>query len=372
MPEQLTKLQPDRDLQCYFERPSAAAALSGASATGFTVSGCWRQQFDWAVAEWTRDNTFEHPALRNLPDGDLSGVRLSYEEVRTNCIPMDSALYPTVDWPYLRVWAVSGDSETLYKVSLKDHATALGDYVEATAQFVLQGTPGPGDYIELAWLDQHFNYRITGGETLDSAVSALAGIITANQSIGLISATAAGTQITLTYHGMAGSNGNRVGVYGTVYGTGTESWSPAAVRFAGGTSPERWRVDLDFGNLRDINGTLIPMQNVRKLRWTWAADLQDRDFARSDFAVTVSNWSVTGSNLLYSVAGAGSRRIEDDAPEVSFDGAWSSAHGNYSGGRSDGRPHQERASAAATRRMSRTRFCWARERLRARGRFPCE
>ncbi len=68
------------------------------------------------------------------------------------------------------------------------------------------------------------------------------------------------------------------------------------------------------------------------MRWTWAADLQDRDFARSDFAVTVSNWSVTGSNLLYSVAGAGSRRIEDDAPEVSFDGAWSSAHGNYSGG----------------------------------------
>ncbi|MCU1235005.1 MAG: hypothetical protein JWP63_2972, partial [Candidatus Solibacter sp.] len=30
MPEQLTKLRPDRDLQCYFERPSAVAALSGA------------------------------------------------------------------------------------------------------------------------------------------------------------------------------------------------------------------------------------------------------------------------------------------------------------------------------------------------------
>ena len=74
MAEQLTKLRPDRDLQCYFERPSAVAALSGASADGFTVSGCWRQQFDWAVIEWNRDNVFEHPALRNLPDHDLSGI----------------------------------------------------------------------------------------------------------------------------------------------------------------------------------------------------------------------------------------------------------------------------------------------------------
>ena len=68
MTEQLTKLRPDRDLQCYFERPSAVAALSGASADGFTVSGCWRQQFDWAVIEWNRDNVFEHPELRNLPE----------------------------------------------------------------------------------------------------------------------------------------------------------------------------------------------------------------------------------------------------------------------------------------------------------------
>ena len=49
MSEILEKLRPDRDLQCYFERPSGIAALSSTSATGFTVSGCWRQQFDWAV-----------------------------------------------------------------------------------------------------------------------------------------------------------------------------------------------------------------------------------------------------------------------------------------------------------------------------------
>jgi hypothetical protein len=99
VPETLNKLQPDRDLQCYFLEPSAIAAMSQASANGFTVSGSWRQQFDWAVIEWNRDNVFEHPAFRSLPDGDLSGLTLNYEETRQNCIPLDSDLYPTVDWP---------------------------------------------------------------------------------------------------------------------------------------------------------------------------------------------------------------------------------------------------------------------------------
>jgi len=92
MGETITKLRPDRDLQCYFQRPSAVAALSETSASGFTVSGSWRQQFDWAVIEWNRDNVFEHPQLRNLPDGDLSGILLTYNEMRVNCIPPDSTL----------------------------------------------------------------------------------------------------------------------------------------------------------------------------------------------------------------------------------------------------------------------------------------
>src|SRR5262249_4211018 len=104
---QLYKLTPDRDLQCYFETPSAIAAMSGASSEGFTVSGNWRQQFDWAVVEWNRDNNIEHPALRNLPDGDLRGLSLRYEEERTNCAPIDSKTYDAVGWSYLRIWEES-------------------------------------------------------------------------------------------------------------------------------------------------------------------------------------------------------------------------------------------------------------------------
>src|ERR1039458_693383 len=143
MAEQLTKLRPDRDLQCYFYQPSAAAALSATSPTGFTVSGSFRQQFDWAVVEWCRDNVFEHPALRCLPDGDLSGLQLSWDEERQDCMAMDCTLWPTVDWPYLRLWATGTDGvEREYKVPLAANATpAAGSLTAAPAPagFALTG-----------------------------------------------------------------------------------------------------------------------------------------------------------------------------------------------------------------------------------------
>src|SRR5205823_14884715 len=133
---------------------------------------------------------------------------------------------------------------------------------------------------------------------------------------------AEGAQITLTYHGAPGTNGNRIGVYGTVHGAGTEGWAPSWAAFSGGASPQMWRVDLDFSNLHDVNGALVPTSNVRKMRWTWAADLQAANFVRSEFAVAVTNWAVTGAGLGYRVAGPGSRRIEDDARDMQYQGSW--------------------------------------------------
>ncbi len=333
MSEQLSKLRPDRDLQCYFQQPSAIAALSATSPTGFTLSGCWRQQFDWAVVEWNRDNVFEHPLLRNLPDGNLSGLHLSYQETRTNCIPFDSTLWPTVDWPYLRVWSDTAGVETLYQVPLsKCMKPVSGSYTAPTAQFELLGTVTTGDYIELAWLDQHFNVQVAPGATAASSISALASMITGHQATGGVTATANGTQITLTYLGLPGANGNRVGVYATVQGACTESWAQPWVMFSGGSSPACWQVDLDFSKLVDLNGVTVPTSNVRKLRWTWAADLQAAGFQRTEFSVQVTNWTVTGDNQTYSVAGPGSRRIEDNDATVQYHGTWSNGTGNFSGG----------------------------------------
>jgi hypothetical protein len=44
------------------------AALSATSPSGFTVSGSWREQFDWAVVEWNRDNVFRASVFRYLPE----------------------------------------------------------------------------------------------------------------------------------------------------------------------------------------------------------------------------------------------------------------------------------------------------------------
>jgi hypothetical protein len=329
-PERLTKLRPDRDLQCYFQQPSAVAALSNATETGFQVSGSWRQQFDWAVVEWSRDNVFEHPALRNLPDGDLSGVRLTYEETRTNCIPVDSTTYDPIGWSCVRIWEESGGTEHLHKVDLREHATPVeGATAWPTATLELQGTPTPGDYVELAWLDQHANYLVTAPDTLGSIIAGLASFVNMKDDMAAVAEAAT---LHLTYKGAPGANGNRVGVYGGVSGARTESWSPSWAMFSGGRSPDRWKVELDFGNLTDTDGQHVPTTNVRRVRWTWAADFQQRAFERGDFAVAISNWQVSGTKTVYQVAGPGSRRIEDNASEIAYSGSWMEERGNYSGG----------------------------------------
>lgn len=338
MGEKLEKLRPDRDLQCYFHRPTAVAALHHASPYGFMVTGTWRQQFDWVVIEWNRDNVLEHPSFRYLPDGDLSGLTLSYEERRENCIPMDSSLFPVVDWPYLRIWADDGTREEVYRVRLRDYATFVeGGYEPATAELVLAGDPTPGDYVGISCLDEHHTYQLYGSDTLEGAVQAIVDSVNAFSKY--LVAARQGTKLILRYVGPgrslstgSGAEGNRVGVYGFVAGAGTEYWVPWWTKFSGGRSPTKWRVTLPFGDLVDIEGRRVPTERVRKMRWTYAADLQDGAFERTEFLVEVTNWQVTGSGREYNVAGPGSWRIEDNASEVEYAGAWSSHAGNFSGG----------------------------------------
>ena len=338
----LEKLRPDRDLQCYFFRPSAIAALSAASASGFTVSGSWRQQFDWAVVEWNRDNVFEHPAFRYLPDGDLSGLTLTYDETRENCVPADSDLFPTVDWPYLRLWA--GAADTIYWVPLKDHATPLeGSFACATAEIELQGTITAGDYVGFRFLGEHHTYQCFALDTLSTVTDALVASVEAFSI--WCRAELVGSKIRLTYVGntagvrnlvagnTTGLNGNRIGLYTYVSGAGTENWDVGSQQFSGGTSPTKWRYTLHFGNLLDRDGvTVVPTTAVRKLRWTYAAELQSGAYERSEFEAVISNWTVTGTNRPYKVAGQGSQRFEVDSSEVAFNGTWHLQKGNYSGG----------------------------------------
>ncbi len=341
MSEQISKLTPNRDLQAYFLTPSAIAALSSASPNGFVLSGKWRQQFDWAVVEWNRDNVFEHPSLRNLPDGDLSGLSLTYDEARIGCIPFESNLYPVVDWHRVRLWVAEPDgSETVYYVTLADKAVPVSGTVKpASASMTLIASPG-SNRVGLAFSEEHYYFQGSGGESLSAVAAGIAAAININGS-QRFTATSAGATVTVFCNGSAaelallGSNGNRMSMYGFSENS-VAVWQTPGAAFSGGALPGVYRVTLDFGNLRgttDANpNTLqtIPTSNVRKLRWTWAADLQNSEFAQTEFEVSVSNWSVTGTNQLYSFAGPGSRRIEDTDAGVAYTGAWQLETGNYS------------------------------------------
>ncbi|HLJ47555.1 MAG TPA: hypothetical protein VKU01_16180 [Bryobacteraceae bacterium] len=331
MGETITKLQPDRDLQCYFYKPSAIAAMSHATPNGFTVSGSWRQQFDWAVIEWNRDNVFEHPLFRKLPDGDLSGLLLSYDEVRTNCIPLDSDLYPTVDWPTLRIWADDGSGEQVYRVLLADYATPVsGSYQNASTSLTLSGTPVQGDRVGFAFLTEQYSYQFVANDSFTNAMQAISAAV--NQASLTVHAMANGASLTLTLtNATSGTNGNRLGLYTFVSGT-TESWDASWKPFSGGTSPTQWRVVLPFASLSDPKLGKIPTNAVRKMRWTYAADLQPGTFQRCEFSVVVSNWTVSGAGATYQVAGPGSRRFEDTDPSVQYSSGWTRSSGNFSGG----------------------------------------
>src|SRR5207237_5490771 len=108
------------------------------------------------------------------------------------------------------------------------------------------------------------------------------------------------------------ANGNRLGLYTYVSDARTESWDATSKQFSGGASIAKWRITLPFGSLLDQSSNLVPTHSVRKVRWTYAADLQPGQFSRSEFQVVVSNWTVTGLGRSYFVAGLGSRRINDD------------------------------------------------------------
>ncbi len=330
MPDYLEKLRPDQDLQCYFERPSAIAALSEATPNSFKVSGTWRQQFDWCVVEWNQHNVYEHPAFRNLPNGDFTGYTLSYEESRENCHLMDSNLFAIVDWPSLRIW--SGTASEPQKIGLRDYAAPIaGAWVNPTAELELQGTITAGDYIGISFLEEQYNYQVSAADTLETAVQALATAVVSPR----ISVTSNGATLVCEYdhtgaptYSETGANGNRMGLYGFVSGAKTESWSPAWAYFSGGESPSKWRVTIPFDSLPGVTLT-----DVRKMRWTYAAAMQMGQYVRSEFLVTVADWTVTAPNRRFKIAGPGSRRIENRDSAVVYSGfGWGPGLGNFSNG----------------------------------------
>jgi len=97
----IAKLQPHRTMHLQgFDGYGASAALWGASDTGFSVSGVFRDQADFAVAVlFDADDTFGHLyTSRYLPDFSLAGVTLDFDLALSGCMNPLSLKYQSVPW----------------------------------------------------------------------------------------------------------------------------------------------------------------------------------------------------------------------------------------------------------------------------------
>ena len=203
MPETIYKLQPHRTMHLRgFDGRGAAAALWGASDSGFTLSGVFRDPADFCVLIlYDADDVFSHPRWRYLPDFDFTGIVLQFDMNYTNLQPLDSPKFPSIDWD--KVDIVKGDGSTA-QVKLWDYATKQGGtFGAASLTYTLNGTPAAFDRVTLWYQNLAFDYIAVGGETLASICANIAFQINqtnwnAAGAPMALRATASGATVTVT------------------------------------------------------------------------------------------------------------------------------------------------------------------------------
>ena len=165
--ETFLKFQPDRTVYLRgFNTFAAAASIHSASATGFTVSGTFRDPADFAVAVlYDVDNYYEHPLIKYLPDFNLAGLTLSFDLNYSDGLqPIDSPKYNWIDWATLDCVRKDGSKG---QVRLFDHATLAGTSFPAASATctILAGTTGiqPYDRATLWYQNLAFDYIVPAG-----------------------------------------------------------------------------------------------------------------------------------------------------------------------------------------------------------------
>ena len=168
MSETIYKFQPDRTLALRgFDSFASAAALHGASPTGFKASGTFRDQADFAVAVlYDADNTYEHPRLRYLPDFDISGLTLNFTlQYSAGLQPIDSPRFNWIDWATLDCIRTNGAPA---RIRLWDHAMLAGSSfppASTTLNITTAGQIQAFDRITLWYQNLAFDYIVPAGKT---------------------------------------------------------------------------------------------------------------------------------------------------------------------------------------------------------------
>ena len=134
-----------------FDRRGCAASLNNASASGFTVSGVFSDQADFAVLVlFDADDQFGHLfTTKYLPDFSLSGVTLDFDLAITNAQNPVSRKFQSVPWGAL---SYITKSETPGTISLLPMATSATGMAAASQTFTVNGTPALYDRVDLVYL----------------------------------------------------------------------------------------------------------------------------------------------------------------------------------------------------------------------------
>lgn len=324
--ETIHKLQPNRTIHLKgFDDFGAAAALTKATDSGFTVSGVFRDAADFAVLVLhDADSFFEHPRIKPLPDFDFTGVVLEFDVSYSGLQALDSIKYPTIDWPYLD--GIKQDEST-FQVRISDHITATTGAVQASATVTITAN-NPTQYVDrvTVWYQNiAFDYLAKGGETGADVAKNIAGQINAVQWGGAqaVTATAGGSTITVKA-AKAGADGNMITLYAQSYGPGLTA-SPGVIPLVGGKDADSWHVRLDFSSLG--------LTAIRQMWLTFAPQIANGSaYQDTEWQAVFSNWTVTGAAPL-KVAGPGSVRIEESDSWCVYGGkGWSTVSGFYSKG----------------------------------------
>src|ERR1022692_2397564 len=184
MSETISKMQPDRTLYvASFSPQSAIGTIHHASPTGAQLSGRFNALTDNVILEWNRDNDFEHPQLRYLPDGDFTGLTLSYDFAHIGLADIASAIFPYTGFPYLNIYA--GTNESLYQVPLQNYATPVaGDaHLPASATITLGGSTTANDAVKVLFLVEAYSYTVvTTSESPSLAVASLVSQINSSSA----------------------------------------------------------------------------------------------------------------------------------------------------------------------------------------------
>jgi hypothetical protein len=337
----ISKLEPHRSIYLRgFDRRGAAAAMTNASAGGFTVSGCWSDQADFAVCVlFDADDQFGHLyTSRYLPDFSLAGVTLDFDLTLIGCQSPASQKYQSVPWGSLSyiTRTVSGGAVTEIQGSVSLLGGAAAGGTSATATVTLSGTPATGDRLYIYYLGNTGydtgigqSYSVATGDSVADVAAKLAGLVATLHSTDSTTypLTASNSGADVMFTAPVGADGNDIALLAMAAGGTT--FTPTWLFLGGGTDPASIHVHLDF--------SALGLASARQVWLTLAPPVSPQygSFPGCEWSAVFSNWTVgdPGGVTPLKLAGPGSVTITSgDSWATRAGNGWTQVAGWYVGG----------------------------------------